>query len=87
MIAVNPVLRGVSGGNRRLEPDSQTDLSHDTIRCRFLTGREPWIDIAFTAEEGGLPCLGYIVDQVALRVAMTECALGQGLEVNWTRDG
>ncbi len=41
--------------------------------------------IAFTAEEGGLPCLGYIVDQVALRVAMTECALGQGLKVNWTK--
>ncbi|MDC0068449.1 FAD-dependent monooxygenase [Gammaproteobacteria bacterium] len=40
--------------------------------------------ISFTAEEGGLPCLGYIVDQVALRVAMNECALSQGLEVKWT---
>ena len=40
--------------------------------------------ISFTAEEGGQPCLGYIVDQVALRVAMSECALSQGLEVKWT---
>ncbi len=40
--------------------------------------------ISFTAEEGGLPCLGYIVDQLALRVAMSECALSQGLEVKWT---
>jgi ubiquinone biosynthesis UbiH/UbiF/VisC/COQ6 family hydroxylase len=40
--------------------------------------------ISFTAEEGGLPGLGYIVDQFALRVAMNECALSQGLEVKWT---
>lgn len=40
--------------------------------------------ISFTAEEGGLTCLGYIVDQVALRVAMSECAIVQGLEVKWT---
>ena len=40
--------------------------------------------ISFTAKEGGLGCLGHIVDQVALRVAMNECALSQGLEVKWT---
>ncbi len=41
--------------------------------------------LSFAAEEGGQPCLGYIVDQVALRVAMNECAGSQGLEVSWTK--
>ena len=39
--------------------------------------------ISFSAEEGGLPCLGYIVDQVALKVAMHECALAHELDVRW----
>ena len=39
--------------------------------------------ISFTSEEAALPCLGYIVDQIALRVAMSECAMSQGLSVRW----
>jgi 2-octaprenylphenol hydroxylase len=64
----------------------------DLIPDRFVTRYEQMSvfdgqgsgSISFTAEEGGLPCLGYIVDQLALRVAMSECALSQGLEVKWT---
>ena len=39
--------------------------------------------VSFAAEESALPCLGHIVDQVALRVAMNECALSHGFEVKW----
>jgi len=82
VIAINPVsaefLDGIGVWNR--------------IPDRFVTRYDQMSvfdgqgsgSISFTAEEGGLPCLGYIVDQIALRVAMNECAISQGLEVKWT---
>jgi 2-octaprenylphenol hydroxylase len=81
VIAVNPVSKEF------LAEIGVWDLIPDRFLTRYdqmsvFDGRGSG-SISFTAEEGGTPCLGFIVDQLALRVAMSECALSQGLEVKW----
>ena len=39
--------------------------------------------ISLGADEVGSSCLGFIVDQTALRVAMNERAISEGLEIRW----
>ena len=39
--------------------------------------------ISFGSDEVGAPCLGFIVDQTALRLAMNDCAISEGLKIRW----